>query len=34
VGICRSGDVMLVVDPRAKELFRLVDGGLESVLIE
>jgi sugar lactone lactonase YvrE len=34
VGICRSGDVMLVVDPRAKKLFRLVDGGLESVLIE
>jgi len=34
VGICRSGDVMLVVDPRAKKLFRLVDDGLESVLSE
>jgi sugar lactone lactonase YvrE len=34
VGICRDGDVMLVVDPRAKKLFRLVDGGLESVLTE
>ena len=34
VGICRSGDVMLVVDPRAKKLFRLVNDGLESVLSE
>ena len=34
VGICHSGDVMLVVDPRAKKLFRLVDDGLESVLSE
>ena len=34
VGICRRGDVMLVVDPRAKKLFRLVDGQLESVLWE
>ena len=34
VGICRNGDVMLVVDPRAKKLFRLVDDGLESVLSE
>ena len=34
VGICRSGDVMLVVDPRAKKVFRLADGGLESMLTE
>jgi hypothetical protein len=34
VGICRSGDVMLVVDPRAKKLFRMADGRLESVIGE